>query len=68
VDHVYLPRLCGNGFERLGGKIIGKPCEGKLHARLDVAGNGNPDMVIEALSEGNRAPARFSLLLIGAIS
>jgi len=28
-----------------GVKIIGKPCEGKLHARFDVAGNGNPDMV-----------------------
>jgi hypothetical protein len=45
MDHFYLPGLCGNGFERLGGKIVGKPCEGKLHARFDVAGNGNPDMV-----------------------
>ena len=26
-------------------KVVGEPCEGKPHARFDVAGDGNQDMV-----------------------
>ena len=50
------------GFESRRKKVVGKPYEGEPHVRFEVAGNGNPDMVMVLRhSQGKRRENRSAM-------